>query len=517
MRSLLTLLVLLSSALLLQVASGDEASPVERGRASSDATSPDVAPATPPENDLDHLPKGRKFPPFGVFHTSDEVSPGHVLIAPLSSGFTYLLDNDGKIVHQWEANCRPGQSAYLLEDGSLLRAGKVDNFGQFPATTGSGGRIQKYDWDGHLTWDFVSSSAYRMSHHDIEPMPNGNVLCIVWESYLREVAEQAGRNPDRLVGDVLWFEAIFELKPKGLDEAEIVWKWSLRDHVVQNFDETKDNFGQPSEHPELADINYMLRPVADWVHMNSIDYNPDLDQIMVGSRSLSEFWIIDHSTTIEEAKGHTGGRSGRGGDLLYRWGNPEVYGRGTDDDRMLFNPHDANWIPKGLPGAGHVLVFNNGIAQTEQHFSSADEITLPLLDDGTYLLEDGKAYGPSDLTWTFEDPGRLFSPRISGAQRMPNGNTLICSGTQHLLLEVTPKAKIVWMYRNPPRFYEPPKSNRRGQSSGPQISPSDLTKEEQDALRIEGGVPLEEGGTMFRVVKYPPDYAAFKGRLPKGK
>ncbi len=395
----------------------------------------------------------------------------------------------------------------------MLRAGKVDNFGQFPATTGSGGRIQKYDWDGNLTWDYVTSSVYRMSHHDIEPMPNGNVLCIVWESYLREVAEQAGRDPQRLFGDVLWFEAIFELKPKGLHEAEIVWKWSLLDHVVQNHDKSKDNFGNPADHPELVDINYMLRPAADWVHINSIDFNPDLDQIMVSSRSLSELWIIDHSTTTEEAKGHTGGKSGRGGDLLYRWGNPQVYGRGTDEDRMLYNPHDAHWIPKGLPGAEHVLLFNNGIARTEQDFSSADEIELPILADNKYLLENGKPFGPTRLTWTFEDPGKLFSPRISGAQRLPNGNTLICSGTQHLLLEVTPDAKIVWMYRNPPRYREPQERNQRGELIKPKLSPSELSKEEQDAIRIEGGVPLEDGGTMFRAVKYPPDYNAFEGRL----
>lgn len=171
---------------------------------------------------------------------------------------------------------------------------------------------------------------------------------------------------------------------------------------------------------------------------------------------------------------------------------------------MLFNPHDAHWIPAGLPGGGHVLLFNNGMAKSEQDFSSADEIELPLLPDGTYLLEDGKPFGPADLTWTFEDPGRLFSPRISGAQRLPNGHTLICSGTQHMLLEVTPDAKIVWMYRNPPRFHNPP--------SAAEPSLADLPEEQQDKVRIDGGIPLEDGGTLFRAVKYPPNYPAFQGR-----
>lgn len=455
-----------------------------------------------------------RIPKIGVSQKTDQIAPGYTLISPISTNKVFLLNNDGLVVHYWETDRNPGQSAYLLEDGTLVRGGKVKNFFQFPATTGSGGSIQKYDWDGNLIWDFTSSSAYRMSHHDIEPLPNGNVLCIVWESYLREIAEKAGRDGNRLNGDVLWFEAIFELKPKGLNEAEVVWKWSLLDHIVQDWDKTKDNYGDPAKHPELVDINHMLRPAADWIHMNAVDYNPELDQIMVCSRSLSEFWIIDHSTTTEEAKGHTAGKSGRGGDLLYRWGNPQTYRLGNVDHRMLFSPHDAHWIPKGLPGAGNVLLFNNGIANSDQNFSSSDEIELPLNSSGTYDRPDGQRFGPKDIVWTYENPGELFSPRISGAQRLPNGNTLICSGTQHLLLEVTHDADVAWVYHNPPRFREPNRRNRTGRPSDSQPKPSlsNLSEKELAPLRIQGGVPLEDGGTMFRAIKYPPDYPAFKGR-----
>lgn len=466
----------------------------------------------PDESSVDGNDNSPQIPKLGVVINTDKVSSGYLLVSPLSSHKVFLLNNDGKVVHDWQTDRKPGQACYLLEDGSLLRAGKVDNFFQFPSTTGSGGRIQKYDWDGNLIWDFVSSSPYRMSHHDIEPLPNGNVLCIVWESYLREIAEKAGRNPNRLTGDVLWFEAVFELKPKGLNEAEIVWKWSMLDHVVQDWDNTKENYGNPADHPELIDINHMHRPAADWAHMNSVDYNPELDQIMLSSRSFNEFWIIDHSTSTEEARGHTGGQYGRGGDLLYRWGNPIAYRHGTIDDQALFNQHDAHWIPKGLPGAGNVLLFNNGVANTEQDFSSADEIQLPITTNGSYHREEGSPFGPTDLAWTFEDPGNLFSPRISGVQRLANGNTLICSGTQHLLLEVTPDSEIVWMYRNPPRFRNPPERNGPGPAAPPKPSLADLPPDQLKPIRIDGGIPLEEGGTMFRVTKYPADYAAFNGR-----
>lgn len=447
-------------------------------------------------------------PKFGVLEKSDSICPGYTLVSPLSAHRSFLLDNDGRVVHFWQADRKPGQASYLLPDGSLLRAGKVKQFFQFPSQAGSGGRLQKYDWDGNLIWDYVSSSPYRMTHHDIQPLPNGNILCIAWESYLREVAEQAGRNPEQLVGDVLWFEAIFELKPKGLNDAEIVWKWSTRDHVVQDWDETKDHYGDPSEHPELIDINFMLRPSADWLHMNSIDYNPELDQIMVGSRSLSEIWIIDHGTTTEEAKGHVGGRRGRGGDLLYRWGNPQTYRRGKEENRRLYSQHDAHWVPDGLPGAGNILVFNNGTTNSARKFSTVDEIKPPLKADGTYELTHGTTYGPEEPVWSFEDGTTLFSPRISGAQRLPNGNTLICSGTQYIFQEVTKQGTSVWKYRNPPRFFPPPAFEKP--LSKPTLS--SLPEAELEALKIPGGIPLQDGGTMFNVRKYPIEYSGFRGR-----
>lgn len=467
----------------------------------------------------------QELPAYGVLEKLDGVAPGYTLLSPLSSQVTYLINNDGMVVHEWHTNAKPGQSSYLLEDGSLLRAAKTDTFYQFPETTGSGGQIQKYDWEGNLIWDFKASSAYRMSHHDVEPMPNGNVLLIVWESYLRRVAEQAGRNPDLLQGSVLWFEAIFEIKPNGLHGGDIVWKWSLLDHIVQDYNPDADNYADPAAHPELVNINFMIRSRPDWIHMNSVSYHPTLDQIMLGSRSFNEIWIIDHSTSTEEAAGHVGGRSGRGGDLLYRWGNPITYRRGGTEDRKLFNQHDAHWIAEGLPGAGNVLLFNNGSLNSAHDFSSVGELSLPLQPDGSYALEADKPFGPDDWTWTYQNRADLFSPRISGAQRLPNGNTLICSGTQGYLMEVTSEGQRVWLYRNPLRFQVPDSGDRAPKQDQTEKkkygglrdktfkgSIARLPPDQLETLRIPGGVPLEEGGTLFRALKYSPDYPAFIGR-----
>ena len=123
------------------------------------------------------------------------------------------------------------------------------------------------------------------------------------------------------------------------DSIELVWEWHLQDHFVQDNDPSKSNFGSIGDNIGLVDINY-LGPGAwdddDWWHCNAIDYNDELDQIVLNSRNNNETWIIDHSTTTTEATGHTGGRSGHGGDLIFRWGNPEAYDKGSMNDLLMY-------------------------------------------------------------------------------------------------------------------------------------------------------------------------------------
>ncbi len=92
--------------------------------------------------------------------------------------------------------------------------------------------------------------------------------------------------------------------------------------------------------------------MPDWTHVNAVAYDADLDQILLTVRAFSEFWIIDHSTTSAEVRGHAGGRSGMGGDLLYRWGNPQAYRAGTKLDQRLFSPHDCALDPAGRARRG---------------------------------------------------------------------------------------------------------------------------------------------------------------------
>jgi hypothetical protein len=420
---------------------------------------------------------------LGLNLKEERAFAGYTLLAPMFVTETYLLDMEGRVVHTWQCGCRPGHSAYLLEDGTLLRAGALER-DEHPmaGTPGAGGRVQKYSWEGELLWDYRLANETQLQHHDICGLPNGNVLMIAWEKKTRDEALAAGRDPQTINDAGLQPDCLIEVKPTGKTTGEVVWEWHLWDHLVQDRDRSKANYGNVAEHPELVDLNYgeglaalLNNPQAvnqlagigyvaapapdgrpprinpDWTHFNSVAYNADLDQVMVSVHAFSEIWIIDHSTTKEEAAGHTGGRYGKGGDLLYRWGNPLAYRAGSEKDQTLFKQHNAHWIPRGLPGEGHVLVFNNNHASPEGNYSSVDEIVLPANERGEFQKTTGEAFGPKEAVWSYTAPKKpdLNSGFISGAQRLANGNTLICSGANGTFIEVTSDKDMVWKYINP--------------------------------------------------------------------
>ena len=161
--------------------------------------------------------------------------------------------------------------------------------------------------------------------------------------------------------------------------------------------------------------------IPDWTHVNAVSYNAKFDQIMLSPREFNEIWIIDHSTTKAEAAGHSGGRSGKGGDLLYRWGNPRAYRADTAADQRLFSQHDAHWIPEGLPGEGHLLVFNNGGGRPDGNYSSVDEVVLPVGPDGRYEHQPGTAFGPDKAVWSYTAANKsdFFAPLMSGRSDCP--------------------------------------------------------------------------------------------------
>lgn len=412
---------------------------------------------------------------------------GYTLISPLLSDKTYLLDMDGEIAHEWQTEYAPC-STYLLESGNLLRGARQDDNPRFHGG-GIGGRILEYDWDGAVVWEFELANEYQTYHHDFALLPNGNVLVIAWEYLPPEEALALGRDPAVVGGEGLWTDAVLEIRPTRPIGGEVVWEWHAWDHMIQDFDPEGANHDSIPDHPELIDINADHRDQppktkeeleriaeierqmratgyaggednddedetadaqrgqgADWLHTNGIDYEPDHDLIVLSTPRMNEVWVIDHSTTTDEAAGHSGGRFGHGGDLLYRWGNPRTYGAGTDADRQLGYQHNPTWLRGDTPGELRLLVFNNGSTPDD---SSVDELLLPFDPKVGFQREPGAAFGPSEPAWSYSDSGNFQSSFISGAQRLPNGNTLICSGAPGRVFEVTPEGRIVWDYLNP--------------------------------------------------------------------
>lgn len=398
---------------------------------------------------------------------------------------TYLIDNCGQVVNKWISEYDRGGAFHLLEDGSLLRSGKIDN-PDLPYG-GIGGIIEKFDWDGNLTWQYTYSSSTYSQHHGLYPLPNGNILILAVHVMNKSEALKAGRNPENLSEGVLYNEALLEIEPLGNNDGTIVWEWSAWDHFVQNFDNTKDNFGVVADNPQLLDINFLgtAEGNADWLHFNALSYNADLDQIILGSQKLSEIYILDHSVTTQEAKGGSGGNSGMGGDFLYRWGNPAAYGHGSVEDQQFFGQHNPHWISGNFPDGNKILVFNNGLGR-DISYSSVEIIEPTMAGTYNYEYNLGEPYAPAQPEWSYtapNDPTSFYSRILSSAQRLPNGNTLICEGTSGTFFEINEADEAVWKYINP------------------------VTS--QGEVLTQGDDPISN---VFQVIRYAPEYPGLLGK-----
>jgi len=256
----------------------------------------------------------------GLFLNSPSSYNGYTLFAPMNYTKIYLINNAGLQVHNWTSVETPALSTYLLDNGNLLRTEKLEN--NYFISGGSGGKIKILDWNSNVVWSYTYSTSSHQLHHDAKMLPNGNILMIAWEKKSSAEAIASGRNPSLLLDNELWPDHLIEVHPTDSVSGTIVWEWHVWDHLIQDFDSTKQNYGIVKNHPELINLNYVGLPAgpADWNHLNAIDYNQSFDQIILSSNAFKEIWIIDHSTTIVQAGGHSGGNSGKGGGYFVQMG-----------------------------------------------------------------------------------------------------------------------------------------------------------------------------------------------------
>jgi hypothetical protein len=357
---------------------------------------------------------------------------GFALYNAQGSNTTYLIDENQNIAHTWDMNTECNYTVALKENGNLVRGtkGNTSVFSNGNIAAGAG-IVQEIAPDGSIVWSFDYADNDHVSHHDLT-LVGDNVLLTAYEKKTSTELNAAGFNN---ASSDKWPTHFVELEPDGNGGANIVWEWHIWDHMCQDTDPNGPNYvSNISDYPELININMIQAQGGpgggggDWFHVNGVDYNEDLDQIVFSSRFASEIYIIDHSTTTAEAATHSGGNSGMGGDILYRWGNPSNYGMtGT---QIIDNAvHDARWITDdGRPNGGYLQVFNNsGVSNS---VSAIDGIETPWdAPTNTYLRTPGQAFEPFSYTTRYECA--YSASGQSASDRMSNGNIYVnASGGQ---------------------------------------------------------------------------------------
>ena len=394
-------------------------------------------------------------------------SEGYTLFKPTTDSRVFLINNCGEVVNQWNSTDQNASSIYFLENGNLLLSSKT--------------YAEIRDWNDNILWSLSYNELGFTTHHDIAPLSNGNFLVLVKDVYSK--VEMLSEGLDTSFADNnLELEKIVEIEPVGVNSANLVWEWKVFDHLVQEFDSSKTNYGVGANNPQLLNLNY--GNISNFMHANAINYNEDLDQIIFSARNLNEVYIIDHSTTTLEAAAHAGGIYGKGGDFLWRWGNPEVYNKGTASDRKLSGQHDVKWITEG-PYQGKISVFNNAGYGNDSMASSVHVIDQNDTD-GFYNLDSGR-FLPNNYLWSWSGSINntvMQGGKKCGVQIMSKGNALINESAKGRITEVDNMGNVIWVY----------------------IIPTGNNSNFSQFSQLGSGV-----NEAFRATRYPLDYSGFDG------
>ncbi len=364
-----------------------------------------------------------------ALHT-DEPCVGYTLLCP-GNGSAFLIDMNKTVIHTWSLH---GFPAKMLPDGSIIGDREVNTLDEYKY-------IAQESWQGNIVWEFHNwTDGWARQHHDFERAGNPVGYYAPGQDFVENGTTLV------LARSTLMNRSINLLMPLD-DEViyEVDWKGNLTGYVWRANEHYKEmGFSVWARLGILHQIMpYLFRSTFQgWLHMNTISelgenhwfdegdsrFNPR--NIILDSRQASFIAIIDRDT----------------GKIVWRVG-PD-YSKTTEAGKKLgaiIGPHQAHMIPKGLPGAGNILVFDNG------GYAGYGILGLPIhyLRFYSRVLE----FDPVtlDLVWVYEkkDQPRFYSDRISGAQRLPNGNTLVCEGSRGRIFEVTPGKTIVWEYVYP--------------------------------------------------------------------
>lgn len=333
-----------------------------------------------------------------------EAFPGYTLVPEVGSGLVKLVNLTGNVVHQWEFDA---DRARLLPNGHIVVLHGSKWGLTIPKWSELQNVIREYDWDGNLVWEYTEPGRI---HHDLSVLPNGNILALHRLDLPVSYSERLS-NPV-LRGLKIRSDEIFEVTRDG----KKVWSWMAHEHLDPN---------SCGKEPCPKDLRKSIRngkKPFDWTHTNTVSVLPPNKwfdsgdkrfrpgNILTVVRNMSRVFLIDKETK----------------DVVWQYSGSYRGG--------LEYGHEAHMIPKGLPGEGNILVFDNGTQRLESAILELDPIR-------------------SEPVWIY-DAGRDFYSRVQGSmQRLPNGNTLISEDLGPRVFEVTPQKEIVWEFRGTtPRF-----------------------------------------------------------------
>ena len=428
-----------------------------------------------------------------------------------SGGTTYLIDMEGHVVNTWKIGTNPR----FTDNGTLL-----DAVGGNPSNQNS---WKELDWNGNTVWQYTETRSGYYPHHDFVKLFNPKLgdstfMYIANRDLTSAQCLAAGCDPaNNYTGAQM--DAVVEVDRAG----NVIWEWWFFNHVVQDILPGKSTYGVVKDNPGRIDLNIRGNAVkSDWLHCNSMDYNQELDLVVINSVH-GEFYVIDHGNTFIPGKPDSSitlAASSKG-DFLYRFGDPAKYDQGdppsvldnwekaTAGHKQMGGAHNIQWIKPGLPGAGHFLIFNNGqnlfeltpqsyIYEINPYLNSSGATTTSFVNPplagynivsspDRNLMKEKKNIS-KQIVWRYSSKNNtsFFSTIGSGVQRLPNGNTFICSMNDGHFFEVEPSdTAVVWEYINP------------------------VTRSGKKKIKPDN---YPTWNAAFRAYRYSADHPALKGR-----
>jgi len=394
------------------------------------------------------------YPTGTVIYQPEKCWNGFTLLA---GGPPRLVDMNGNLVNEWTTGVN-GFPAKMLPGGQILTTGV-----RWKGLIDDGITVSQLDWDGKTVWEFnhylevaadpKSPEKGRIwistQHHDIQREGNPVGFYVPGMSFKEKgktlILGHAWHKNPKISEYLLMDDTMFEVNWEG----KVIWEWKASDHFDEygfDADAVKALKGwKPKKGKEDHGFDWWHQNCASYLGPNkwydSGDKRFHPDNIILDSREANILCVIDKKT----------------GKVTWKAG-PD-YTRGEDRKiGQIVGPHHTYMIPKGLPGEGNVLVYDNGgqagygkpnamgpegIATVHRFYSRVVEID-PV---------------SKEVVWeysikTHKKPWKLFgykefSPFISSAQRLPNGNTMICEGSNGRFIEVTREGEIVWEYVSP--------------------------------------------------------------------